>query len=458
MRIRRQHRDLLRGGLKSRLTIGAVALALVGGFATVAATDTTAATAHKSSVVHLTWWTMWSGSSLTAVNKIVAAWNKAHPTIQVTEQSIPSVQTTSTAQLLSAIAAGDPPSLFTEWWPEIGSFAADGDLTSLNQFLTGPYKGFEKWLYPVAVQGGSYKGKLVAVPQALNSWALYYNKTLMAKYGITSPPTTLAELQADQAKAWVTSNGQLQQLGFYPDTDGNSFEFYTPFFGDTNCIKNGKYDFESPTACPGGIAEMNFFQSYAQYSYSQVMALQTALGTVAGGSTDIWGSGKSMFMLSGPWEGQVTVPSTDPSLEGNFGVEAFPGNAQYTGATLGQGNFNIIPKGAAHAKDAFEFMAWMSGYGSRSQATAIAKIDTQGGWVPGGPSVTKLPVYKAWIAANPWLKGFLPEETNKHTAAPVLTPTNSQLFTAEDTASANVLQGTMTPLQALQYIDQQGNS
>jgi len=49
---------------------------------------------------------------------------------------------------------------------------------------------------------------------------------------------------------------------------------------------------------------MNFFQSYAQYSYSQVMALQTALGTVAGGSTDIWGAGKSMFMLSGPWEGR----------------------------------------------------------------------------------------------------------------------------------------------------------
>jgi hypothetical protein len=40
----------------------------------------------------------------------------------------------------------------------------------------------------------------------------------------------------------------------------------------------------------------------------------------------------------------------------------------------------------------------------------------------------------------------------------LLTPTNSQLFTAEDTASANVLQGTMTPIQALQYIDQQGNS
>ena len=48
--------------------------------------------------------------------------------------------------------------------------------------------------------------------------------------------------------------------------------------------------------------------------------------------------------------------------------------------------------------------------------------------------------------------------TAKGTAAPELTPHQSQLFAAEDTATANVLQGTMTPKQALQYIDTQGNS
>jgi multiple sugar transport system substrate-binding protein len=399
---------------------------------------------------------MWSGASLTPVNQMVAQWNKTHPTIQVTETNIPSVATTSTAKLLSSIAAGDPPDVFTEWWPEIGSFAADGDLTSWNKYLTGPLAGFKKFLYPVAVQGGSYKGQLVAAPMSLNSWALYYNKTLLAKAGITSPPTTLAELQADQAKLWVTSNGQLSQVGFYPDTDENGFEFYTSFFGDTNCInKQGKYDYESATACPGGIAEMNFIQSYAQYSYSQVMALQTAMGQVAGGAGDMFSNGKSGFELSGPWAGQVEVPATDAALEGNYGVEPFPGTAKYSGSTLGQGNFVIVPKGTKHPQQAIEFIAWLAGY---HNAAFMAKIDTAGGWVPGGPSVTKQPVYQQWIGANPWLKGFLPEMTNKYTAAPELTANQSQLFTAEDTATANVLQGLQTPIQALKYIDQQGNS
>jgi multiple sugar transport system substrate-binding protein len=454
MTILKQMSGFANRGLRSKLALAVTALALGGAFATAAATESTAATAHKSSVIHLTWWTMWSGASLQPVNELVAQWNKTHPGIQVTETNIPSVATTSTAKLLSSIAAGDPPDVFTEWWPEIGSFAADGDLVGWNKYLKGPLAGFKKFLYPVAVQAGTYKGQLVAAPMSLNSWALYYNKTLMAKYGISSPPTTLAELQADQAKMWVTNNGQLSQLGFYPDTDENGFEFYTSFFGDTNCIKNGKYDYASPTACPGGIAEMNFIKSYAQYPYSQVMALQTAMGQVAGGAGDMFSNGKSGFELSGPWAGQVEVPATDTALEGNFGVEPFPGIAKYTGSTLGQGNFVIVPKGTKHPQQAIEFVAWLAGY---HNAPFMAKIDTAGGWIPGGPSVTRQPVYKKWIAANPWLRGFVPEMTNKYTSAPVLTPTQSQLFTAEDTATANVLQGTMTPLQALQYIDQQGN-
>ena len=433
--------------------MGAVALTLVAAVATTAATQaTTAAAPHKTSVVHLTWWTMWSGASLKPVDELVAQFNKTHPGIVVSETNIPSVATTSTAKLLSSIAAGDPPDLFTEWWPEIGSFAADGDLTSFNQYLKGPLAGFEKYLYPVAVQGGSYKGQLVAAPMSLNSWALYYNKTLLAKYGITSPPTTLAELYADQAKMWVTTNGQVSQIGFYPDTNENGFEFYTSFFGDTNCItKAGKYDYASASACPGAIKEMDFIKSYAGYSYSQVQALQTAMGQVAGGAGDIWSNGKAGFVLSGPWEGASEVPATDTALEGHYGVEPFPGIP----STLGQGNFVIVPKGAKHPAQAIEFIAWLSGYDNGAFA---AKIDTAGGWVPGGPATTKEPVYKAWIAANPWLKGFLPEMTDKGTIAPALTPHQAQLFTAEDTATANVLQGTMTPLAALQYIDAQGNS
>lgn len=435
------------------VTAGATIAAAVGlgsGGAAVAARPH--ARAHGGSTVNLTWWTMWSGATLQLLNQMVTQFNKTHPGIHVTETNIPSDATTSTAKLLSTIAAGDPPDVFTEWWPEIGSFAANGDLVNMSQYLTGQYAGLEKWLYPVAVQAGTYKGGLYAIPMSLNSWALYYNKPLLAKYGIKSPPKTLAQLDADQAKMWVVQGGKIVQMGFYPYTNENGFQFYTSFFGATNCFnKAGKYDFEH---CPGAIKEMNWIASYDKYPYSQVMALQTALGQVAGGQTDIWTNGKSGFELTGPWEGAQNIPTSNPDLEGNFGVEPFPGIVGGP-STIGQGNFNIIPKGSAHPAQAFEFVAWLAGYHNEK---FVGSIDPSGGWVPAGPSVTKAPAYQRWLKQNPWLSSFLPQMTSKYTQAPLLTPTQSQLFAAENTATANVLQKIMTPMQALKYIDQQANA
>jgi len=438
-------------GRSRRRRLGRVTAAIATA-AVVGATGLGTASVAGASTVNLTWWTMWSGATLQLLNQMITQFNNTHPGIHVTETNIPSSATTSTAKLLSAIAAGNPPDIFTEWWPEIGSFAADGDLVSMNQFLTGSYTGFEKWEYPVAVQGGTYQGNLYAVPMGLNSWALYYDKGMLLKYGITSPPKTLAELNADQAKMWITSSGRLVQMGFYPDVNGNGFQFYTSFFNATNCFnKAGKYDFEN---CPGAQTEMNWIASYDKYSYAQVMALQTAVGEVAGGQTDIWTRGLAGFVLSGPWEGAQSVPTSNPAMEGNFGVEAFPGTVPIP-STLGQGNFNIIPKGSAHPAQAFEFISWLAGFQNEG---FMGKIDPLGGWVPGGPSVTQQPAYQAWLKANPWLSGFLPEMTSPYTQAPALTPTQAQLFAAENTATNDVLQKIMTPAQALKYIDQQANA
>jgi multiple sugar transport system substrate-binding protein len=421
--------------------------------AVVSAVGMGSASVASASVVNLTWWTMWSGSTLQLLNQMTTQFNKTHPGIHVTESNIPSVATTSTAKLLSSIAAGDPPDIFTEWWPEIGEFAADGDLDSFSPYLTGSYAGFEKWEYPVAVQGGTYKGQLYAAPMGLNSWALYYNKTILAKAGVTTAPKTLAQLDADSAKEWVITNGKLQQLGLYPDTAGNGFLFYGSFFNALNCFNSaGKYDYAS---CKGAQSLMNWIASFDKYPYAQVQALQTAVGSVAGGQTDMFTAGKQGFFLSGPWEGAQNIPqSGGKGLQGAFGVIPFPGTVGAP-STIGQGNFNIVPKGSAHPQQAFEFISWLSGYQNEA---FMGSIDPKGGWVPGGPSVTKQPAYQAWLKANPWLDPFLPQMTSPYSQAPALTPTQAQLFNAMNTATANVLQKIQTPAQALQYIDQQGNS
>jgi multiple sugar transport system substrate-binding protein len=272
--------------------------------------------------------------------------------------------------------------------------------------------------------------------------------------GISAPPTTLAQLYTDQAKEWKISGSKLEQIGFYPiyESAGSAFEYFGSFFGAVNCFSSaGQYDLES---CPGAKSEANFFAQYDKYPYSSVAGMETAYGSVAGGDDDAFVAGKEGFNMDGPWEGAQNIPVTNPSMDSNFGVVPFP-NSVGGPSTFGQGNFNIIPKGAAHPKQAFEFIAWLAGYQNES---FNAQIDPKGGWMPASPTVVSQPAYQAWLKANPWLDVFVQQMSSPHSVTPKLTKTESEFLTAEATAAEDIAEHSKTPQQALVYIDQQANS
>src|SRR6202041_2229800 len=204
-----------------------------GPAASTTSTSTGSSTGSTSGVVNITWQTMWSGNTLTLLSQMVNEFNSTHPNIHVTESNIPS--STGDAKLLSEIAAGDPPDVFTEWNPVLGEYAGDGSIQSMSPYLTGTYAGLEKWLYPIALQGGEYKGALYALPMSMNSWALYYNKSMLKAAGISAPPTTLAQLNADSAKEWKVSGNKIDQIGFYPSYN-QGFEYFGSFFNAVNCF------------------------------------------------------------------------------------------------------------------------------------------------------------------------------------------------------------------------------
>jgi multiple sugar transport system substrate-binding protein len=403
----------------------------------------------SSGTVDLTWQTMWSGNTLTLLNQMVTKFNATHPGIHVTESNIPSA--TGDAKLLSEIAAGDPPDIFTEWNPVLGEYAADGSIQSFAPYLKGSYAGLEKWLYPIALQGGQYNGSLYALPMSMNSWALYYNKSMMRAAGISAPPTTLSQLYTDQAKEWKFSGSKLDDIGFYPSYD-QGFEYFGSFFGAVNCFSSGgQYDF---AGCPGAQTEANFFADYDHYPYSSVAAMETAYGAVAGGDDDAFVAGKEGFTMDGPWEGAQNIPVTDPAMAHNFGVVPFP-NTVGGPSTFGQGNYNIIPKGAAHPQQAFEFIAWLAGYQNES---FNSQMDPKGGWMPASPTVVSQPAYKAWLSANPWLDVFVQQMASPYSVTPKLTKNESEFETAEASASEAIAERTDSTQQALSYIDQQANS
>lgn len=410
------------------------------------------ATRSASSVTNLTWWTMWSGSSLIPIEKMVKQFNSTHPTIHVTEVNVPS--SNGDAKLLSSIAAGDPPDVFTEWNLVLGQDAQTSAILPMNQYLTGKYAGLEKWEYPLSVQGGEYKGKLYAIPMGMDSWGLYYNKSIMKAAGISSPPTTLAQLDADQAKEWKIrtagssrsgSTRTTRQASFLPTTSASSVPRTASRAPSTT----------SRTA-RGRRLPRNWIASYAKYPFPLVSGMESAYGDVSGGGEDAFSQGKAGFEMEGPWIGAQFIPGSNPSMGQNFGVIPFPATGYVpSGGTLGQGNFNIIPKGASNPSAAFQLIAWLAGYDNTKY---IATIDPTGGWVPAGPSVAAAAPYQAYVKKFPWMATFLKQMSSPYSATPRLTPTEAAYYNASQTATEDILTKKLTPMQALKYIDSQGNS
>ena len=452
-RIARRSRDGAASRMRGRRGIAGKSTALLA-TATVlalAGCGGTSSSPSKSSskVADITWQPMWSGATLTLLNQMVTEFNKTHPTNHVTESNIPSA--TGDAKLQSEISAGDPPDVFTQWNPVLGEYAATGAIQSMSPYLTGKYAGLEKWEYPIALDGGLYKSKLYGIPMSMNSWALYYNKSILKAAGIAQPPATLAQLYSDQAREWKLSGNKLQQIGFYP-LYAQGFEYYGSFFGAGNCFSpSGQYAFAS---CKGAQAEAKFFAQYDKYPYSDVSALEPAYGAVAGGDDDAFVAGKEGFAMDGPWEGAQNIPDTNPKMAGNFGVVPFPGTEPGP-STFGQGNYNIIPKGASDPSAAFTFITWLAGFDNLKFNSAE---DPKGGWIPASPQVAAAPAYQKWMTANPWLKTFVQQMSSPYSVTPKLTTHESEFETAEGTATEDIAEKAKTPAAALAYIDSQSNS
>jgi len=410
----------------------------------------TSSSAAPAKVKNVVWWNMWSGNYIALTKHWADLFNATHSDIHVTVLNVPSAD--GDAKLLSSVAAGDPPDVFTEWNPVLGEYASRHDIESLGQFMTGKYAGLKSWLYPEALKGGMFDGNVYAIPMSMNAFALYYNKAMLHGAGIKEPPRTLSELDADQAKEWKIAGGRVSQIGFYPLSIGNVFELFSSYFNVTGFTK-GKYDLAQNKQA---VAEMRWLASYDKYPYSAVSAFVSAYGGVPGGGVDPFAMGREGFYVQGPWEGLTNIPKDNPSMEHNYGVEPFP---EVPGGAVGpstwvNGNYNIIPRGAKHPKAAFTFMAWLAGY---DNVSTIAKILPTGSWIPASPKITASATYQKWAAAHPDVKTFFKEFESSSSRVTSVTPGEAEYLTALNNAVEEVATRKMTPMQALEYVDKHAN-
>jgi multiple sugar transport system substrate-binding protein len=123
------------------------------------------------------------------------------------------------------------------------SYAKDGLLYSSDDVLSPSVKAD---LLDAFVKSGTYQGKMYGMPDLSSARALFYNKTLFQKAGITAPPKTWAEFQTDATKIAALGNGDIGYgLPLGPEEAQGEFSIWM-FNNGGDWKKDGKWTINSP--------------------------------------------------------------------------------------------------------------------------------------------------------------------------------------------------------------------
>lgn len=144
----------------------------------------------------------WAGKDTSGnLQKLITQFNSSHPDGKVTFHELPDNADQQQTQMIQNTTTKNPSmgvlSVDVVWTAQ---FAANGYVVPLpaDQF---PTTGF----LPATVSSATYFNKLYAVPATSDGGLLYYRKDLLKKAGISSAPTTWAQMKADCTKVQALS-------------------------------------------------------------------------------------------------------------------------------------------------------------------------------------------------------------------------------------------------------------
>jgi raffinose/stachyose/melibiose transport system substrate-binding protein len=335
----------------------AVAAVVAAAALALAACGSSGGTATTSSNGHvtLTWWTnATTGQLKTVWQQAAAAFHKAHP--NVTIQVVPIQNEAFTTKVPAALASSNPPAIYQQWGGgQEASQVPSGKLTNLSPYVSG-------WIGQIgaAAQGWQVSGKQYGVPYDLHTVGFWYRKDLFAKAGISKPPATMPELDADVTK--------LKAAHIVPIAVGSKDKwpdaFWWEYFAIRECptatLKSSMKAVNLSNSCFGKASkDLTTFMNTHPF---QSGFLGTASQVGAGSSAGMVANGKAAMELQGDWDPGVMAPLTsNKSLNSQLGWFPFPsvpGAAGSATTVLGGGDgFSCTT--VAPAKTCAEFLKYI---------------------------------------------------------------------------------------------------
>ncbi|MDB5537112.1 MAG: transporter substrate-binding protein, partial [Devosia sp.] len=182
-------------------------------------------TLGAAQAVEIEYWQYAYETRVTAMDQLIANFEKANPDITVKQTTFPydDYQT----RVIAAKAAGQGPDVLQLFYGWLDKFQSGGVLQPLSPTVF-PHDAIEADFFPIVTamkRGDDYYG----LPTAVRSLALFYNKKLFTEAGLdpSKPPQTLDELVAAAvATAKHDDAGNLISEGITMDMAGQDHQWW----------------------------------------------------------------------------------------------------------------------------------------------------------------------------------------------------------------------------------------
>ncbi|MFF8644017.1 extracellular solute-binding protein [Streptomyces sp. NPDC015345] len=301
----------------------------------------------------VTFWDTSNDAEKGTYEKLAKGFEKLHPDVKVDYVSVAFGEANAKFKNAAGGNSGAPDVMRTEvaW---VADFANLGYLAPLEG--TAALDKADDYL-PQAAASTKFKGKTYAVPQTIDTLALFYNKKMLKKAGV-EVPTTFDEVKS-AAKKIKSKTGK---TGLY--LRGDDPYFYLPYLygegGDLLDTKNKKVTVDEPE----GAAAFKVMKDLVDSG-----AATTDASDGYNNQLNAFKDGEVAMAIDGPWSIEGALKGKEfKGDKANLGVAPVPGGSDRQAAP--QGGWNLAAyAGSGNLDASYEFIKYMSSAKVQQQTT-----------------------------------------------------------------------------------------
>jgi multiple sugar transport system substrate-binding protein len=332
--------------IRARTVLAGAALCTAAALAACSSSGPASTAGSGNGVVTLSYWSGFTGGDQATYVALIKMFNATHKNIQVNMTVQP---WDSIAQKLpEAMATGSGPDIATPDYNvgTIRQYISNGLLAPIDQLLGNGANQIPASVLPSAIKSAfTVNGHLYAAPANWATLELYYNKTMFAKAGITSPPATMAELESDAVKLTVKSGSTVKQYGM-AIADHSTIAMWPIFIW-----ANGG-NIQTANGC-SALDEPQTIAAVSTWANLIVKDDITQVGLAGQDADNLFSAQKAAMEINGPWAtGEYTPAHVD------YGLAPVPVGSIGTTVTTASTVPMVLNAKSPNKAAALTFFAW----------------------------------------------------------------------------------------------------